>query len=353
MIRLGVDAWNLPGDHRGIGRYLRAILRAWWERARDRVEVTLIVPEWHTWTVHAQYLREVDDRPYRVVSRRFHARAGLDALWFPFNGCSWTRFALPAAATLHDASNFVVADYAPQTQAIFRAAAQRCNALITDSQFARRELARELDLSAARLVAIPLGVDPARPPGPVSLDVAALQPYVLYVGTPERRKGFDTLLAAMAQVVRERPDIELVVTSGLEGWELPANVRVHALGYVDDDVLASLYRGAALLAFPSRYEGFGLPVLEAMSYGAPVVAANSSAIPEAGGDAACYVPPGDDAALAAAILRIAGDAEYAGDLRRRGLLHAAGFTWERTADRTLEVIEAMGVRSPTPKIHQQ
>ena len=70
-----------------------------------------------------RYLREVEDRPYRVVSRRFHDRAGLDALWFPFNGCSWTNFSLPATATLHDASNFVVADYAPQTQAIFRAAA--------------------------------------------------------------------------------------------------------------------------------------------------------------------------------------------------------------------------------------
>ena len=132
MIALGVDAWNLPGDRRGIGRYLRAILREWWRDARAPVEVTLIVPEWHTWTVAERYLREVENRPYRVVSRKFHGRARLDALWFPFNGCSWTNFALPATATLHDASNFVVAGYAPATQRIFRAAAQRCRALITD-----------------------------------------------------------------------------------------------------------------------------------------------------------------------------------------------------------------------------
>ena len=106
------------------------------------------------------------------------------------------------------------------------------------------------------------------------------------------------------------------------------------LGYVDDDPLAALYRECTLLAFPSRYEGFGLPVLEAMSYGAPVVASNASSVPEAGGDAACYVPPDDAEALAAAILRVAGrfcvcrrvaparpgarGAIHAGSERRRG-----------------------------------
>jgi glycosyltransferase involved in cell wall biosynthesis len=327
VIALGIDAWNLPGDHRGIGRYLRAILREWRRWARERVDVTLIVPEWHTWTLRARYLHEVDGAPYRLVSRRFHARAGLDALWFPFNGCSWTRFSLPAVATLHDASNFVVPDYAPATQAIFRAAAARCRALITDSRFAQRELARELGIAPERLIPIPLGVDPPRPPEPVGLDVAALQPYVLYVGAPEWRKGFDVLQAAMARVARERRELRLVATS--------------ELGHVDDATLAALYRGCALLAFPSRYEGFGLPVLEAMSYGAPVVASNASAVPEAGGDAACYVDAGDEATLATAILRVAGDGAYADELRRHGLARAAQFTWQRTAEMTLGVLESM------------
>jgi glycosyltransferase involved in cell wall biosynthesis len=346
MIRLGVDAWNLPGDRRGIGRYLRAILRVWSERERDRVEVTLIVPEWHTWTVRRRYLSEVPLHRYRIVSRRWHSRAGLDALWFPFNGCSWTNFSLPATATLHDASNFVVPDYAPATQAIFHAAAERCRALITDSRFAQAELARELAIPRERLIPIPLGVAPPRPPAPVSLGVQAMMPYILYVGAAERRKGFDTLLEAMARVARERPELALVVTTHLEGWSIPAGVRVIQLGYVDDDTLAALYRSCTALAFPSRYEGFGLPVLEAMTYGAPVVASNSSAIPEAGGDAACYVAPDDDVELAAAILRVAGDATFADDLRRRGRIRAAGFTWEETATRTLAAIE--GTLSAAP-----
>ena len=157
------------------------------------------------------------------------------------------------------------------------------------------------------------------------LDVAALQPYVLYVGAPEWRKGFDVLQAAMARVTQQRPELRLVATS--------------ELGYVDDATLAALYRGCLLLAFPSRYEGFGLPVLEAMSYGAPVVASDASAVPEAGGDAACYFESGDDAALAGAILRVAGDAAYADGLRRRGFARAGQFSWQRTAELTLEVVE--------------
>jgi len=339
LIKLGVDAWNLPGDHRGIGRYLRTILREWRQWARDRVEVTLIVPEWHTFTVLGRYLREVDDVPYSVVWRRLHARAGLDALWFPFNGCSWTHFSLPAVATLHDASNFVVPDYAPATQAIFRAAAKRCSALITDSLFAQRDLARELAIAPERLIPIPLGVDPPRPVVPVKLNVAALQPYVLYVGAPEARKGFDVLLAAMSRLGGKRSSLRLVATTRLDDWAV-GGAHVADVGYVDDDTLAALYRGAKMLVFPSRHEGFGLPVLEAMSYGTPVVASNASAIPEAGGDAACYVEPGDDAGLAKAILRVASDDAYADDLRRRGLLQAAKFSWKRTAEQTLEVIES-------------
>jgi glycosyltransferase involved in cell wall biosynthesis len=341
MIRIGVDAWNLPGDHRGIGRYLREILRVWWERYRDRVEVTLIVPEWHTWTVAAKYLREVDGRPYRVVSRALHGRAALDVLWFPFNGCSWTTFALPAVATLHDASNFVVPDYAPSMRAVMREAAARCRELITLSEFSRSELARELPVPIERITAILCGVTPTLPVENVALDVAALAPFMLYVGTPEWRKGFDVALEAAAIVQATQPQMQLVVTGSLGEWAGRAGTqqRVRALNFVDEATLAALYRACTALVFPSRYEGFGLPVLEALSYGAPVVASDASAIPEAGGNAVRYVPEGDASATAAAVLDVTANPHATARLRELGLARAASMTWADTALATLRVFE--------------
>jgi glycosyltransferase involved in cell wall biosynthesis len=123
---------------------------------------------------------------------------------------------------------------------------------------------------------------------------------------------------------------------GLRGDE---SILMTELGFVDDDTLASLYRGAELLAFPSRYEGFGLPVLEAMAHGTPVITTAVTAIPEAAGDAALYVPLDDDVALAQAIARVRSDAQLAASLRERGLARAATMTWSNVAAATLAVLE--------------
>ncbi len=341
MIRVGVDAWNLPHDRRGIGRYLREILREWREGFAARVDVTLIVPEWHTWTVRGRY-REEAGAPYRVVSRALHRRAGLDALWFPWNGCSWTNFSLPAVATLHDASNFVVHGYAPDTQAIFRNAARHCKGLITDSEFSRGELARELTISLERIVAIPLGVRPLEERGNPSIDVASLEPYVLYAGTSERRKGVDVLIRAMDILAATHPRLTLVL-AGTRGDAVRGDEAAHVreLGFVDDATLAELYRHASVFAFPSRYEGFGLPPVEAMLYGIPVVTTDASSLPEATGGAAAYVPPDDPAALAAALARIVDDEGYATALRTRGRAWAETLSWTTTAERTLRVFESV------------
>jgi glycosyltransferase involved in cell wall biosynthesis len=340
MLHVGVDAWNLPGDHRGIGRYVRSILREWHASFSDRIRVSLIVPEWHTWTVRARYRREAGGVPYPIVSRASHKRAGIDVLWFPWNGCSWLDFSRPAVATLHDATSFVLPNYQRDTQVIFRNAAERCRALITDSVFSAHELSRELAVPLERFTPIPLGVCVEPAGAAPSIDVRELAPYVLFVGTSERRKGIVSLVAAMERVQRHDPQLRLVVAGargdGLRGDE---SIVMTELGYVDDSTLAALYRGAEMLAFPSRYEGFGLPVLEAMAHGTPVVASNVTAIPEAGGDAAHYFPPDDVDALAAAITRIRADTAHARALRERGLTHAAAMTWTRAAESTLGVLE--------------
>lgn len=337
MLHVGVDAWNLPGDHRGIGRYVRSILREWHASFAGRIRVSLIVPEWHTWTVCRRYRREAGGVSYPIVSRKAHKRVGVDVLWFPWNGCSWLDFSHPAVATLHDATSFVLPNYQRDTQVIFRNAATRCRELITDSVFSARELARELAVPFERFTPIPLGVDAY----PVTPDFSMLreEPYVLFVGTAEKRKGIPTLIRAMERVQREDPSLHLIIAGengdGLHGSEEIGNV----LGFLEDDVLAQFYRGAEMLVFPSQYEGFGLPVLEAMSHGVPVITTAAAAIPEAAGDAALYVPVDDEAALADAIARVHRDKTLAASLRERGLARAAEMSWTKTAGATLEVLE--------------
>ncbi len=344
MIRMGVDAWNLPGDRRGIGRYVRALLDAWAEHFRDRIEPVLIVPEWHTWTAGPRYRRELHNRPYEIRSRARYARAGLDALWFPFNGPSWTNFTLPSIATLHDAMPFVRAEYPDTEKLTYLNAARRCEALITDSNAARRELARFLSIAPERIEPIALGVAPAKTWVRSAVDTTSFGQYVLFVGETDPRKGIDTLIAAMQQL--RRTDVRLVI-AGRISQQIPYadDVEIDALGFVDDDTLAQLYRDCAVFAMPSRYEGFGLPVLEAMSNSAPVVASTADALVEAGGDAALYAPIDDAPALAAAIARILDDPALASQLRTRGRERAAGMTWRKTADATLTVFERVVAES--------
>ncbi len=117
--------------------------------------------------------------------------------------------------------------------------------------------------------------------------------------------------------------------------------RIHFTGYVDDETLARLYSGATAFVYPSRYEGFGLPVLEAMACGAPVICSNSSSLPETAGDAALLIDPGDMEELVSCIDRIVGDSRLRLEMREKGLLRAACFTWEKTARETFTLFESI------------
>lgn len=171
--------------------------------------------------------------------------------------------------------------------------------------------------------------------------------FLLFVGTIEPRKNLVTLLRALAQLPeRERPPLAIVGTVGWladsfeqERKRLGLEAWVRLLGPQPNSALAPLYSAATALVYPSLYEGFGLPPLEAMACGAPVVAAATSAIPEVVGDAALLVPPTDDAALAEALRRVLADEGLRAELRARGLARARLFSWERAARDTLAVYQ--------------
>jgi alpha-1,3-rhamnosyl/mannosyltransferase len=175
------------------------------------------------------------------------------------------------------------------------------------------------------------------------------KPYVLAAGTLEPRKNLVRLIeawAALPEAVRSRHVLALV---GPTGWDVEATLaaaRAHSddvrlLGYVGDDELVALYAGAAAFAYPSLYEGFGLPVLEAMAAGAPVVTSTASSLPEVAGDAALLVDPHDVRALRDALVAVLTDEGRATALRAAGRERAAAFSWERAAVETLAVLRAI------------
>ena len=351
-LHIGVDAWNLADDRRGIGRYVRMILGRWASFDRRRVRATLIIPERFTWFEKRRYLKTLDFAAPSVRHRDSVARCGFDALWFPWNGLSWTPAGVKIA-TVHDGFFFAWPPPDPaiaaREQLPVRTAAREASQIITDSHFSKAELMRYLGLPSDRIDVVHLGVDGAmlkEHHEPASFEGASR--YVLFVGELESRKGIDTLLeaagllpeplrsdtvVAIAGHLSERPDLH-----GHPVPPPPSGVRLEILGHVSDARLRSLYAGAAAFIFPSRYEGFGLPVLEAMAFGAPVVASDAASVPESGGDAGLYFRAGDPKSLASQLERVLTDHSLAQELRERGLERAATMSWDRCAAATLKVL---------------
>jgi glycosyltransferase involved in cell wall biosynthesis len=248
----------------------------------------------------------------------------------------------PAVLTVHDVSFERDPQFmAPHDRLLFRTlvprSARAAARVLTGSECTKRELLERYGLPSDKVVVTPYGIDPifgtdgARPNG---------RPYLLFVGALQPRKDPLTAVEALPLVDSE---LRLVLAGPQKrgGGDLRRRIaslglerRVDFLGHLSKPDLAALYRGAACLVFPSRWEGFGLPVVEAMASGTPVVATSAGALPEVAGDAAILVEPGNPVALAGGIERALADRER---LVAAGLARARRFSWTETARRTLQV----------------
>jgi alpha-1,3-rhamnosyl/mannosyltransferase len=271
----------------------------------------------------------------------------------------------PAVATLHDLSHLHYPDYHPPERIAYLEACLprtlRCaSRLLCDSEYIRQEIITLLGVPAERIHAIPLGADPAFHPRPVAeiqptLDRYRLAdlPYLLIVATLEPRKNLTRTVAAYARLPAALRERHPLVLAGAVGWlseslerqfaPLERSGQLRRLGYVPQTDLPLLYTGAWAFAYLSLYEGFGLPVLEALRSGVPVLTANRSSLPEVAGDAAILVDPEDVDAITAGLERALTDASWRASAIEQGLQQSRQFSWERCVEETLAVYrDALG-----------
>ncbi len=282
------------------------------------------------------------------------ARAGVDLIHAPaYTAPFWA--GRPVVVTVHDVSYERHPEWYPYRRdrlrrAFYRRSATSAAHVITDSAFSAGEIHAAYGIPHARISVVPLGASPrAAGVADVPLPAGVHGPFVLHVGDLHARRNLEVAIEALA-LVRARGGAAAALTlvaAGIDrghGDLLRARAAaaglagaVVLLGSVSEAVLDRLYGDATALVYPSLYEGFGLPVLEAMVRGTPVIASRAASMPEVLGDAGLLVEPADVAAWADAIAGLVADARRREDLRARGLARAGGFSWARTARLTLDV----------------
>ena len=265
---------------------------------------------------------------------------------------------IPQVLTLHDLSLMKFREMHPKErvwfmQLFFHRRMRDTAHIITVSEFMRSQICDELHLPPHKVTAIHEAPDPSfskreRESVRQTLHQLGLpNDYLLFVGTLEPRKNLPLLIRAAALCKNDIP----IVLAGWKGWDDAAwsdmaknqgmQNRIITTGYVDEETLACLYSAATALVFPSLYEGFGLPVLEAMACECPVICSNAASLPEVAGDAAFFVDPGSAEELASAMDKVVEDGALRNSLIQKGVKRAAQFSWATAAEKTLDVFRSV------------
>jgi glycosyltransferase involved in cell wall biosynthesis len=358
---VGYDATTISGELSGVGYYTARLLASLANGAGDGIVDRLIVLSNRELALPAGPRVQVPEAgrfPVRslwmqLVLPRLLRRLRPDVVHYT-NYLAPVWGGVPYVVSIHDMSVSLMPQFHTMkkrllTSRLVPIVARRASLVLTPSESTRRDVVRLLRLDPGRVKVIPYAPAPVfRPSPPDAARVRALgleTPYFLYVGTLEPRKNLVRALRAFARVGGTLPDHRFVLV-GQRGWKYSEIVaeaarpeladRVTLAGYVAEADLPALYANATAFVYPSLYEGFGLPVMEAMATGLPVLTSRSSSLTEIAEGAAVLVDPLDETALADGMVSLATDEPLRASLRARGLERTASFTWERTARETAE-----------------
>jgi glycosyltransferase involved in cell wall biosynthesis len=348
---IAIEATRLLREVRGIGRYVRALLPRLVASDPD-MRLVLFVKRERDVTALSEIVARDPGLAAHVGVRRVRElpRFTADVFWYPWNVVRPEPRRGAVVVTMHDVAPLVLPDprwYAWRKNARWRrrfaTTARSATLVVADSAFTAAEVQRVLPIAPERIRVVLLAADDFAAGGPSDGDAATLArlgvepPFVLTVGAADRRKNHAQLERAMEHVVLTSPRATLVQAGPRrdEKQVTPDARWQRTLGFVSDDDLVSLYRSAAALVMVSTYEGFGLPVLEAMQLGTPVICARASSLPEVAADAAIWVEPDDEVMLANAIASVLQDQGLRARMTSAGLSQSAKFTWDETARQTV------------------
>ena len=350
-MRVGYDAAPLLDEPTGVGRYAGELARA---LTASGVEIVEFAVAWSAPRAEGVRRWRVPARVARAAWRRWD-RPPIERLTGPVDLVHATNFVLPSlrsspgVVTVHDLS-FLRDDTWPgghRLRDLVPWSVERAAAVLVPTQAIEDEVAARLRVPASKIHVTPEGVAPVFfGAGALGADALARLgiggPFALAAGTIEPRKNLPTLLEAWRRV---RGGLEgwTLVLAGPKGWgpDLPETPGVLPIGWVGDETLPGLLAAAELFCYPSHYEGFGLPPLEAMAAGTPAIAGRYSAAEEVLGDAAWLVDPDDAGGFADALRTLATDAALRRSYAVAGKARAAGFTWERTAATTISAYRSI------------
>jgi glycosyltransferase involved in cell wall biosynthesis len=282
-------------------------------------------------------------------------RHGFDVVHFPQSAIFPHGVRAPKVLSMMDIQHeylpqFFSADEVEARRRVYRASLEEADRVIAISAFTKRTLVERYAVPTEKIAVVPLAYDPGLLDGEAG---SIARPYLFYPAASLPHKNHGRLLEAFSRVALRHPGLQLVLSGMQERMtpELQASVarlglldRVLSLGYVPRDLLGAVYRDALALVYPSLFEGFGLPLVEAMATGTPVAASNVEAVAEVAGDAAILFDPEDVGSLVASNERLIGSADLRAELIERGRARAAEFSPERLAQRTLAVYETVALR---------